>query len=178
MLNHCTSCGVVKVTMRERKLKDRQVHADYQVLEGARAYEELSLTELRNNGYRITMPRVQVIRALADTDVALSAYAIHEKIINAGGKIDVVSVYRILTTLHEIGLIHHVGIVDGYFPRRDTNPSDKHTEVVVFSESKEVRELQIPGQVVELIQKQAAAEGFELASIKLELSAGKAKGKK
>src|SRR5688572_18657621 len=70
-------------------------------IEDAKAYEERSLKELRGAGYRITMPRVQVIRALGDTTQALSAYAIHEKILAGGGKIDVVSVYRILATLQE-----------------------------------------------------------------------------
>jgi Fe2+ or Zn2+ uptake regulation protein len=73
------------------------------------AYEDHCLRVLREGGFRITMPRVQVIRALADTDRALSAYAVHEKILEVGGKIDVVSVYRILATLQEVGLIHHIG---------------------------------------------------------------------
>src|SRR5579871_2639688 len=100
--------------------------------EASHKYEEHCLKELRNAGYRITMPRVQVIRALADTTKALSAYAIHEKIISSSGKIDVVSVYRILSTLQEVGLIHHIGIVDGYFPCRITDGGgNKRSEVVV-----------------------------------------------
>src|SRR5438034_8285929 len=101
----------------------------------ARKYEDHCLTELRNAGYRITMPRVQVIRALGDSTRALSAYAIHEKIIKSGGKIDVVSVYRILSTLQEVGLIHHIGIVDGYFPCRMTDCHGKRSEVVVDDSS-------------------------------------------
>ena len=64
------------------------------------------------------MPRVQVIRTLGNSKKSLSAYEVHERIIQAGGKIDVVSVYRILSTLEEIGLIYHIGLVDGYFPAR------------------------------------------------------------
>ena len=75
--------------MKARSKKESQELLDYQALEEARLYEEHALTELRTAGYRITMPRVQVIRALADTRTALSAYAIHEKIISAGGKIGV-----------------------------------------------------------------------------------------
>lgn len=77
-------------------------------------FEDKALKELRAAGFRITMPRVQVIRALAEGDTALSAYQIHEKIISGGGKIDVVSVYRILKTLTECDLIVHMGRVDGY----------------------------------------------------------------
>jgi Fe2+ or Zn2+ uptake regulation protein len=139
-------------------------------LQDAKNYEEHSLKELRNAGYRITMPRVQVIRALADTTRALSAYAIHEKIINSGGKIDVVSVYRILSTLQEVGLIHHIGIVDGYFPCRMTDCHGKRSEVVVDEGSGSVTELILPDSIVEAIERQIQEAGYEAASIKVEIT--------
>src|SRR5438309_11620924 len=100
------------------------------------------------------MPRVQVIRALAHTNTALSAYAIHEKIINSAGKIDVVSVYRILSTLQEVGLIYHIGIVDGYFPCRMTDCNGKRSEVMVDENSGAVTELRLPNSIVEAIERQ------------------------
>lgn len=142
-------------------------------LESARNYEEHALKELRNAGYRITMPRVQVIRALGDTTRALSAYAIHEKIINSGGKIDVVSVYRILSTLQEVGLIHHIGIVDGYFPCRMTDCTGKRSEVVVDEASGDVMELRLPTPIMEAIERQIQEAGFEVVSIKVEITATK-----
>ncbi len=141
------------------------------VLDEVRAYEEHSLKELRAAGYRITMPRVQVIRALADTHKALSAYAIHEKIISGGGKIDVVSVYRILSTLQEVGLIHHIGVVDGYFPCRVENCHGKRSEVLVNEDTGEVTELRIPQEVVSAIEEQARQQGFDATSIKVEITA-------
>lgn len=139
--------------------------------QSAKAYEETALTVLRQEGYRITMPRVQVIRALADTEVALSAYAIHEKIISSGGKIDVVSVYRILSTLQEVGLIHHIGIVDGYFPCRRGDCGTKRSQVMVESESGAVTELQVPQSIVTEIEKQLTEAGFHASQIKIEISA-------
>src|ERR1044072_196927 len=133
----------------------------------AKNYEEHSLKELRNAGYRITMPRVQVIRALADTTKALRAYAIHEKIINSGGKIDVVSVYRILSTLQEVGLIHHIGIVDGYFPCRMT---DCHGKRSAAGGTGSVTELLLPDSIVEAIERQIQEAGYEAASIKVEIT--------
>ncbi len=159
------------LTMKERRTRDSQAMAEYASIEEARLYEEHSLTELRANGYRITMPRVQVIRALGDTQRALSAYAIHEKIINAGGKIDVVSVYRILSTLQEVGLIHHVGVVDGYFPCRTTDCHSRQSEVIVCERCETVQEMQMPAGVAQAIQEQAKNGGFALAGIKIELSA-------
>ncbi len=161
--------------MKERRSREPQLGKASAVLDEARVYEEHALSELRAAGYRITMPRVQVIRALADTKKALSAYAIHEKIINGGGKIDVVSVYRILTTLQEVGLIHHVGVVDGYFPCRMATCQGRRTEVVVFEESNEVMELSIPQQVIDAIEEQASKSGFDAVSIKVEVTANPTK---
>jgi len=133
-------------------------------------YEDNALKELRNAGYRITMPRVQVIRALADTEKALSAYAIHDKIVSSGGKIDVVSVYRILTTLQEVGLIHHIGVVDGYFPCRIANCTQRRSEVVVEESTGSVVELAMPKSIIEAIEEQARAAGFETTGIKVEIT--------
>lgn len=157
--------------MKARSKKDSQELLDYQALEEARLYEEHALTELRTAGYRITMPRVQVIRALADTRTALSAYAIHEKIISAGGKIDVVSVYRILSTLQEVGLIHHIGIVDGYFPARTTDPRSKRSQVIVCERCQQVEEMPMPDEVGVVLEAQSKEAGFALANIKVELTA-------
>lgn len=136
----------------------------------AKAYEEQALRELRNAGFRITMPRVQVIRALADTETALSAYAIHDKIISSGGKIDVVSVYRILSTLQEVGLIHHIGVVDGYFPCRLSTCGERRSEVVVEETTGSVKELQMPKSIIQAIEEQARAAGFETTGIKVEIT--------
>jgi Fe2+ or Zn2+ uptake regulation protein len=159
-----------KYTMRERRSREITATAAPIVLDEAKIYEEHALKELRAAGFRITMPRVQVIRALADTRRALSAYAIHEKIINGGGKIDVVSVYRILSTLQEVGLIHHIGVVDGYFPCRTPNCDGKRSEVVVSEETNDVIELQLPQSIIDIIEEQAKQNGFTAATIKVEIT--------
>ena len=144
---------------------------EYSTLEEARLYEEYSLTELRSRGYRITMPRVQVIRALADTQKALSPYAIHEKIVGANGKIDVVSVYRIVSTLQEIGLVYHVGVVDGYFPARKMDGQSHRSELIACEACQTVQELTMPDGIVDSIEHQAKQSGFVLTSVKVELMA-------
>jgi len=156
--------------MKERRSREPQVAPSQNLMDEAKAYEEHALKELRAAGYRITMPRVQVIRALADTKKALSAYAIHEKIISGGGKIDVVSVYRILSTLQEVGLIHHIGVVDGYFPCRMENCHGKRSEVMVCEETGDVMELRLPDSVVAAIEEQAKESGFDASTIKVEIT--------
>lgn len=164
--------------MRERRSREPQVASSPVVMDEARAYEEHALKELRAAGYRITMPRVQVIRALADTQKALSAYAIHEKIISGGGKIDVVSVYRILSTLQEVGLIHHIGVVDGYFPCRMADCAGRRSEVMVDDQTGNVMELRVPQAVVDAIEEQAQKNGFEATQIKVEIKGHLVTGKR
>lgn len=136
--------------------------------DSAKIFEEAAIKTLREAGYRITMPRVQVIRALSDTKTALSAYKIHEKIIDGQGKIDVVSVYRILTTLQEVGLIYHVGVVDGYFPCR--LPAGTQRSLLIVNEAAEdIIEAELPAHVIEAIQKQGEECGFEVSTIKVEV---------
>jgi len=156
--------------MRERRSREPVVTTTNPVMNEAKVYEEHALRELRAAGYRITMPRVQVIRALADTNKALSAYAIHEKIISGGGKIDVVSVYRILSTLQEVGLIHHIGVVDGYFPCRISDCQGQRTQVIVCEETSDVTELRLPHDIINMIERQAKENGFEAGTIKVEVT--------
>lgn len=163
--------------MKQRRSQDTQNLTRVVTVDEAKAYEEHALRELRAAGFRITMPRVQVIRALADTTHALSAYAIHEKIINSGGKIDVVSVYRILSTLQEVGLIHHIGVVDGYFPCRLPGSHGKRSEVVVCEPDMQVIELDLPKAIVAAIDEQAAKHGFSPAQIKVEIVSTTTPGK-
>lgn len=133
-------------------------------------YEEHCLQTLRAAGYRITMPRIQVIRALADAKTALSAYAIHERIINSRGRIDVVSVYRILATLQQVGLIHHIGIVDGYFPCRIADCTGHRTMILVAEDTRNIHELALSPAVINEIEAAAAKAGFTTETVKIEVS--------
>jgi Fur family transcriptional regulator, zinc uptake regulator len=155
--------------MREKKNRGSDSNCLKVDPEQAQLFEELSLRQLRGNGFRITMPRVQVVRALADSNKALSAYAIHEKIIAASGKIDVVSVYRILGTLEEVGLIHHIGIVDGYFPCRMDDAHAQDSAHLVCQKCGCVTEVGVPAQTIEATQTQAQEVNFLPTEIKLEV---------
>ncbi|MBS1717680.1 MAG: transcriptional repressor [Armatimonadetes bacterium] len=154
--------------MKERTPSDPRL-TGHNGVEEAIAYEERSLAELRKARYRITMPKVQVIRALADTETALSAYAIHDKVIRAGGKIDVVSVYRILTTLEELGLICRIGVVNGYFPSRLSGSTRHRSEMVVCERCGHVTQLEAPEMVISALEKQAAEAGLTPNTIRIEM---------
>jgi len=155
--------------MREKKNDGPQPACTQATAEEAHSFEDIALRQLRANGYRITMPRVQVIRALADSNKALSAYAIHEKIINSAGKIDVVSVYRILGTLQEVGLIHHIGIVDGYFPCRMDDAHLQDSAHFVCEKCGCVTEVSVPQSTIDATHAQAQERDFLPTGIKLEV---------
>lgn len=115
------------------------------------------------------MPRVQVIRALGRSNVALSAYAIHDAIQKFGGRIDVVSVYRIVATLEAVDLIHHVGVVDGYLACRLHREQSHHTEHIVDKNTNVVLELELPADAVKAIEKQLGDTKFKPENIKVEI---------
>lgn len=136
----------------------------------AAEYESRALSQLRESGFRITAPRVQVIRALAETRRALSAYAIHERIAQAGGQLDVVSVYRTLTRLEEAGLVHRLGSVDGYYACRSAE-GHQHTDAahLICTVCGCVSEVAVPQAPRESIAGQAAQSGFAVEQVKVEV---------
>ena len=95
--------------------------------------EQRAIQRLRENKFRVTMSRVQVIRVLAESRVPLTAYRIQEAVVERGGRIDVVSVYRILSTLTQIGLAYHVGIVGGYIACRMDREHEDQVHLVCES---------------------------------------------
>ncbi|MCA1947936.1 MAG: transcriptional repressor [Armatimonadetes bacterium] len=133
-----------------------------------REFEEKALGELKARGYRMTMTRLQVIRALGETHRALSPYEIHDRIVQAGGRIDVVSVYRILATLEETGLAHHVASVNGYIPCR---ASEAHgfQQRLVCRRCGCVTEVALPQTCLETLEGGAESLGFQVETARLEL---------
>lgn len=125
---------------------------------------------LKAKGLRITVPRVEVIRVLAATNAALTPPAIHKRILAAGGRIDLVSVYRILETLQEVGLIHHIGIVDGYFACPHSHAGDHAAVHLVCEACGCVIEVAVDPAVIVRIRVGAQAIGFEDRNLRIELS--------
>lgn len=133
-------------------------------------FEELSFAALKNSNFRITMPRVQVIRALSTAKNALSAYEIHEKILADGGRIDVVSVYRVLAMLQEVGLVYKVGIANGYIPNFKGPDSVDRSIIVMEEPSSVVHQLDLPPAEFQAIANFVERSGFNPKSIRIEVT--------
>ena len=135
-----------------------------------REFEQLAIERLRQHGFRITMPRIQVIRALADANEAMTAQGIHAKITQETGRLDVVSVYRILAALLEAGLVHHIGVVDGYLACRMGAKHGTAAEHAVCSSCKQITELAVPGRAIKAIEEQLSGLGMDATAIKVEIT--------
>ena len=60
---------------------------------------------LTRHGYRITQPRIQIMRLLEDAPTALTPQQIHCQLQKQGGNLGLVSVYRTLELLTQLELV-------------------------------------------------------------------------
>lgn len=116
------------------------------------------------------MPRVQVIRVLADAQSVLTPNDIHAAVLAAQGRIDVVSVYRILGTLEEAGIVHHVGLGQGYAACRLADHSDVGLEHVVCRSCGTFVELVVAEETASQLVQQVEAAGYALEGFTIEVS--------
>jgi Fe2+ or Zn2+ uptake regulation protein len=133
------------------------------------SFEELALAALREGGYRVTMPRVQVIRALGDSNKPLSANEIHGRIESSGGRIDSVSVYRILSTLQSVGAVHRIGVVDAFYACGLHSEQAHSTQHFVCESCGCVTEVDLPNSASESVEDEAKKVQFKPSEIRLEV---------
>jgi Fur family zinc uptake transcriptional regulator len=126
---------------------------------------------MRENGMRITGARMSVIHALEKADKPLTPHGIYESIRAAGGTLDVVSVYRILAALTELGLVHHIGVVDGYVACTFGKEHGKETQHVVCDSCGHVWELPLAEGVYEATKNLLKRKGIKAMTIKIEITA-------
>jgi len=74
----------------------------------------LPIEVLRNQGYKITRPRKQVLEALEHTETPLSPYEIQKLLHEEGKHLDHVTIYRILDLFCALNLVHRVWSLGGF----------------------------------------------------------------
>jgi Fur family ferric uptake transcriptional regulator len=95
------------------------------------AWTEQAREELRRAGYRAGAARASVIDYLGDQPCCRGAQEIHAALTGRGAKVGLASVYRVLDTLVEHGLVQRVDVGDGivrYEPLR--NDAEHHHHLV------------------------------------------------
>jgi Fe2+ or Zn2+ uptake regulation protein len=122
-------------------------------------YVDSATAVLRKHGFRITMPRILVLRALDAADAKpLTPYALHAQIEADGNKTDVVSIYRILKTLLECDLVYAVSKVEGYLMR--TVEASPYSVLVIDTDTGRVTEQEPDKDLLAMMPK--GCKGFQL----------------
>lgn len=137
------------------------------------SYEHQAVVHLKSVGLRITTPRIAVIRALAETTHVMNPYEIHTAVIGSGRKVDVVSVYRILAMLLSEGLIHRVGLVDGYAPRRFYGLGGiggRGTALLIDPLTRGVSEIDLGPSILGTLDRQIHLRGLRRGDVQIEAS--------
>ncbi len=80
---------------------------------GVAAATERILARLKDDGGRITTPRVEIVKILLTSDEHLSAEDIAGRVQAAHPSVATSTVYRTLETLEQLGIIEHVHVAHG-----------------------------------------------------------------
>lgn len=123
-------------------------------------FEIQAQQSLTKAGLRLTNPRKAVIAALSNAQRPLNAYAIHRQIVGEGGTVDVVSVYRTLEVLNELGLVHFVPASDGFLPCHLGCDHGTGIEHLVCDTCGSVEEVELPDCATGDIRDQLKSHGF------------------
>lgn len=67
---------------------------------------------LHEHGLRCTAQRLVVLRILDASCGHLTALVIHQRVLVSGDEVDITTVYRTLTTLADVGLVHAIAITE------------------------------------------------------------------
>lgn len=125
------------------------------------------MSRLRRHGYRLTRQRAAVLRSIVGSEKSLTPVALHRRVRTEQPDIGLVTVYRTLSILAELGLICEV--------RREENtrryvrsPLEHHDHLVCRRCGKVVNFTNC--NVAELEEKLARETGFAIQSHHLELT--------
>ena len=132
-------------------------------------YEATAMGRLKSYGLRLTKPRIQVIERLAKTENPVTANDIYEGIVADGRRIDLVSVYRILNALHELGLVHHIGLVNAYMPCQLEGEHSHSSKHFVCESCEKIIELPSDDNIDSQIKEELAGDGYEVDTVKIEI---------
>ena len=136
---------------------------------GLGEFELRVVKELRTLGLRVTGSRLSVAKVLHDSPSALTAKEIHDLVVKSGHKTNLVSVYRILSTLTELGLAHRIGSADGYVACKLGEVHSNDTEHWVCSSCGNVTEVTVAQNMASATRDHLIAQGFSPSAIHIEI---------
>ncbi|MDD2521848.1 MAG: Fur family transcriptional regulator [Anaerolineaceae bacterium] len=122
---------------------------------------------LTQNGYRLSQPRKQVIELLQTSEVALSPQQIHQALQQKNCELGLVSVYRTLELLTELGLVSVV-----YDPQRNPGymlSTVGHLHHIVCQECHKAIEFSASNDIDQLVQRVEQETSFQVLDHFLQL---------
>ena len=125
------------------------------------------------NGLRLTKKRRQVLQALVESPIALSAYELRGLCRTESDEmLPPMSIYRILDFLREAGFVHKLNISNRYTACTHIACDHEHlfSQFLICVKCKMVAEIDIPDLTIRTMRNDAESAGFELESPQLEIN--------
>ena len=137
-------------------------------------YVESSLHTLRSAGVRLTKARMAFLEELAEIKRPMRARELFDLVSKSKrvGRVDQVTVYRILDKFEEFGLVHRVSPSGGYLPCFHQNCSSSSPHILLHcSTCEKISELAIPEETLApMLWYLKGSHGFTANSEPLQLS--------
>ncbi len=134
---------------------------------------ERARTACEAKGIKFTSLRERVFRAVADSHTAIGAYDIIELLAQGGKRIAPISLYRILDTLSEAGLIHRLESKNSYFAchlaHKKNDKSDKRLIFLTCNQCDTVVEME-SADIGKLIKNISETAGFQVNETSVEIA--------
>ncbi|NQY81290.1 MAG: transcriptional repressor [Candidatus Caenarcaniphilales bacterium] len=75
---------------------------------------EKAIKKLKDNDFKQTKSRIDILNVLSEHDEALSPYQIQDLLKEKGKSYSAITIYRVLETFMNINIIHKVHSINGY----------------------------------------------------------------
>jgi Fur family ferric uptake transcriptional regulator len=123
-----------------------------------------ALEQLRKNELRVTEPRRAMLNILLHEHGPFSAEELHQKL---GGKgCDVVTVYRSLQAMEEIGVLRRCDFGDGTY-RYEFNHGEHHHHHIICRSCRSVEQIDVC--VADSLERMARQKGYQNVTHTLEI---------
>lgn len=135
----------------------------------ASGFTERALTALKERGMRITQPRRTLIHVLAESDSPLSASELFARAKSRSKACDLATVYRILSALADLGLVHHIASLDGWQACQTSHDLGPDRQHLVCGECGQTVEVPWTPQELANLKHVAEREGYSHPEVRVEI---------
>ncbi len=135
----------------------------------APGFAERALVALKQRGMRITQPRRTLIQVLAESDSPLSASELFARAKSRSKACDLATVYRVLSALSDLGLVHHIASLDGWQACQTTHELGPDRQHLVCGECGQTVEVPWTPEELSTLKNLATREGYSSPEVRVEI---------